>query len=708
MKTLRRLFHRLTSWTATARDEESLRAEIEEHLAMQTAENVQAGLSPVEARRQALLKFGNVEVIKESYRDQRGLPFMETLLRDTHHAIRRLRKAPAFTAAVILTLALGIGANTAIFGVVDSILIRPLAYPHSEALVGVWHEAPGLPGLGGNLSCSSSMYFTYREENRTFDQFGVWESSGVSITGIPEPELPRALIVTYGVLNALGVEPLLGRWFSQADDTPGSAETVLLTYGYWQRRFGGDKAILGRVFTIDATPHTVIGVMPETFRFARDPELILPERLERNKAALGPFRYQGIARLKPGVTAEQANADVTRMLGIWLNAWPVPPGINHQLFENARVGPKIQPLKQDIVGDIGTALWVVMGTLGLVLLIACANVANLMLVRADARRQELAIRAALGAGWRRIAREMLVESVMLGVLGGALGLGVAYAALRILVANGPSTLPRLREIGIDPLVLAFALGVSLLSGILFGVIPVLKYAVPRVATTLRGIGRTFSEGRERHRARNILVVVQVALAIVLLISSGLMIRTFQQLHSVRPGFTHPEEIQIVHSMVPAAIRNDPERVMRMQQEIVDRLAAIPGVTSVAFGGAAPLESRFSGKQSRFSPKTSLWRKARYRPSGRFARSHPATSRRWEPVSLQAANLLGPTFTASGGLRSFPRIWRGSGGAIRAARSANGFERPAMPTPGGKSWVSSKMSTTTVYRRRPPRLHIGPH
>jgi putative ABC transport system permease protein len=594
MKTLRRLFLRLFSWTTSAQGEALLRAEIEEHIGMQTAENLRAGLAPVEARRQALLKFGNVEATKEIYRDQRRLPFIETLLCDTRHALRRMRTAPAFTAAVIVTLALGIGANTAIFAVVDTILIRPLPYPQAEALVGVWHTAPGLPGLPGSLGCSPSMYFTYREENRTFQQFGVWSSSGVSVTGTSEPEMLRALFVTYGVLDAVGVEPLLGRWFSQPDDTPGSAETVMLTYGYWQRRFAGDTSIVGRTLTIDSRPHTVVGVMPEEFRFQRDPELILPHRFERNTLSLGPFGSQGIARLRPSVTIEQANADVARMLGVWLNAWPTPPGMDRTPFQNARLAPKIQPLKQEIVGDIGTALWVVMGTLGLVLLIACANVANLWLVRADARQQELAIRAALGAGWGRIAREMLVESMTLGVLGGALGLGLAYAALRILVAKGPDTLPRLHEIGIDPLVLAFAFAVSLLSGALFGVIPVLKYARPRVATALQGVSRTVTQGREHHRARNTLAVVQVALALVLLIGCGLMIRTFQQLRSVQPGFTHPEEIQILHSTIPEAIAKEPEHVMRMQHEILDKLAAIHGVTSVGFANAAPLESFLGG------------------------------------------------------------------------------------------------------------------
>jgi len=589
MKAVRRLFHRLTSWTTSAQDEELLRAEIEEHIVMQTAGNVRAGLSPIEARRQALLKFGNVEALKELYRDQRGLPFIETLVGDTRHALRRMRKAPGFTAAVIVTLALGIGANTAIFAVIDSILIRPLAYPQAEALVGVWHTAPGLPGLP-RIGLSPSMYFTYREENRSFEQFGLWSSGGASVTGVAEPEMPRALFVTYGVLDTLGIKPLLGRGFSQTDDTPGSPETVMLTYGYWQRRFGSDTSIVGRTLTIDSKPRTVIGVMPEAFRFQRDPELILPQRLERSTQFLGGFGYQGIARLKPGVTIEHANADVARLLGVWLNAWPPNPGIDRAVFQNARVGPTLQPLKQDVVGDISTALWVVMGTLGLLLLIACANVANLLLVRAESRQQELAIRAALGAGRGRIAREMLVESITLGVLGGTLGLGLAYAALRILVVRGPDTLPRLNEIGIDPLVLSFAFGVSLLSGVLFGVIPIVKYAGPGIATALRGIGRTFSHDRERHRARHILVVVQVALALVLLIGSGLMIRTFQHLRSVQPGFTRPEEIQILHSMIPMAIAKEPERVMRMQHEILDKLAAIPGVTSVGFGSRAPLES----------------------------------------------------------------------------------------------------------------------
>jgi len=503
---------------------------------------------------------------------------------------RRLGRAPGFTAIALVTLALGIGANTAIFSVVDGILIKPLPYPNASELVGVWHLAPGVAGINGNINCSPTMYFTYREQNHTFREFGVWNNGGATITGVGEPEALRAINVTYGTLQALGVQPAAGRWFSQADDTPGTPETVMLMYGYWQRRFGGDPGVVGRPLTLDSKPRTVIGVMPRDFQFLNaKADILLPVRLDRNKLFLGQFNYQGIARLKPGVSLKQADADVARMLGIWLNAWPAPPGFSRALFVNARFSPKLQPLKQDVVGDIGTTLWVLMGTIGLVLLIACANVANLLLVRAEGRQQELAIRAALGAGWGRIARELLVESVTLGALGGALGLALAFGALRLLIAKGPATLPRLSEIGIDARALVFTLAVSLASGLLFGLIPVFKYAGPHLAGALRGGGRTMSHGRERHRARNTLVVVQVGLALVLLVGSGLMIRTFAALRNVAPGFAGPEQVQLLHVSIPEGQVKEPDRVMRMENEMIEKLAAIPGVTAAAFGDSAPLE-----------------------------------------------------------------------------------------------------------------------
>jgi putative ABC transport system permease protein len=509
------------------------------------------------------------------------------------HVLRRLVRAPGFTIIALVTLALGIGANTAIFSIVNGVLIKPLPYPDPDALVGVWHVAPGIPGPGlfnGRVNCSPTMYFTYREENQTFQDFGIWSGGGASITGVAEPEQVRALFVTFGTLNAVGVHPALGRWFSEDDTQPGAARTMLLTYGYWQRRFGGDAAVIGRTVTVDSRPHTVIGVMPRDFRFLNLPaEVVLPHQFDRNRVFLGNFSFQGLARLKPGVTRERADADVARMLSIWIGAWPAPPGLDRTLFENARFGPKLTPLKEDVVGDVGNVLWVLMGTIGLVLLIACANVANLLLVRAEGRHQELAIRAALGAGWGRIARDMLIESVTLGLIGGALGLGLAHSAVKALVALGPATVPRLGEIGVDPTVLIFTLVVSLLAGLLFGIVPVMKYAGPGVIATLRAGDRTSSASRERLRARNVLVVTQVALALVLLVGSSLMIRTFQALRSVQPGFVQPANLQLLRIAIPESLVQDPERVARMQHDIVERLAAIPGTTAVAFANSAPME-----------------------------------------------------------------------------------------------------------------------
>jgi predicted permease len=494
-----------------------------------------------------------------------------------------------FTAAALLTLAIGIGANTAVFSVVNGVLIKPLPYPKSEELVGVWHSAPGVVFKDGAVNVSPTMYFSYREEGRAFQQVGIWSQGGVTVTGFSEPEQVRSLFVTQGVLDAVGVPPALGRWFSREDDSPGSPETVLLTHGYWQRRFGGDRNVLGRSLTIDSKPRTVIGVMPEGFRFLDDDaELILPQRFDRARVFLGNFSFTGIARLKPGVTIEQANADVARMLPMWLKAWPTPLGLDRAVFESARFAPALRPLKQDVVGNITDVLWVLMGTIGVVLLIACANVANLLLVRVEGRQQELATRAALGAGRGRIARELIHESLTLGAMGGVLGVGVAFGALRLLKALRPETLPRLDEIVIDPLVIGFAAAAALLSGVLFGLIPILKYSGPQFITALRGT-RTASHSRERHRARNVLVVVQVALALVLLVASGLMIRTFQSLRHVEPGFTRANELQMLRVSIPPTLIEDPSRVLRTYSDILEKLAALPGVSAAAFVSSAPLE-----------------------------------------------------------------------------------------------------------------------
>jgi predicted permease len=288
------------------------------------------------------------------------------------------------------------------------------------------------------------------------------------------------------------------------------------------------------------------------------------------------------------VTIQQADADIARMLPIWLRTWPTPAGFSKTLFENARFSPKLQPLKQEVVGDIGATLWVIMGTLGLVLLIACANVANLLLVRADTRRQELAIRVALGARRGQIAHDWMLESLLLGMFGGIAGLGIAYATLRLLVTIAPTNLPRMDSISIDPAVLAFTAAVSLSAGLLFGLIPVLKYGGPQLGTALRAAGRTLSQSKERHRARNTLVVVQVALALVLLIGSGLMIRTFQTLKHVDPGFTHPEQVETLRIAIPETLVKDEPQVIRQEQAIIDKISEIPGVISVGLTSLIPM------------------------------------------------------------------------------------------------------------------------
>jgi len=507
---------------------------------------------------------------------------MGTFRNQTKHVLRRLKRSPMFTAITLLTLAIGIGANTAIFSVLSGVLLKPLPYPHQEQLVGVWETAPGMNFP--EVNASPATYFTFREENQTFQDTGLWRTDSVSVTGLAEPEQVDCLEVTDGTLPILGVHPIMGRWFTRKDDSPGSPKTVMLAFGYWQRRFGADASVMGRRIVVDGEAREIIGIMPRNFRFMnRNVSLILPFQLNRNEAFIGNFSYLGVARLKPGVTLAQANADVARMLPMMEQKFKPAPGMSLEMFKQARFGPNLRPLKQDVVGDIGKVLWVLMGTVGIVLFIACANVANLLLVRAEGRQQELAIRTALGASWRQIAGELLLESLTLGLMGGVLGLGLAYAALRMLVAMGPTNLPRLDEISVDPPVLFFALAVSVVAGLLFGLIPVFKHANAQVGTGLRQGGRTISEGRERHRARSMLVVVQVALALVLLICSGLMIRTVQALRQVQPGFTQPEQVLTLHVSIPDAQVPKPEQVVRTYNDMLEKISAIPGVT---FAGLA--------------------------------------------------------------------------------------------------------------------------
>ncbi len=509
---------------------------------------------------------------------------------DVRHALRTLQRSPKFAGIAVLTLALGLGANIAIFSVVNGILLKPLPYSNSEELVGVWHNAPGLNIT--DLGMAPSLYVTYRAQNRAFQDIGLWDGSTATITGMAEPEQVETLLVTDGTLSLLGVSTILGRRFMASDCLVGSADTAILTYDYWRRRFGGDLSVLGRRLIVNGQAREVIGVLPRAFRFLNQrPALLLPLKFGQPQLILGFFNYQAVARLKPGVALSQANADVARMLPIWMRSFPPAPGFSPTLMESARITPTLRPFKQDAVGDIGSVLWVVMGTLGVVLLIACANVANLFLVRTDARRQELAVRGALGASRNRIARALLLESLIFAMTGGIAGSAIAYGAVRLLTRIGPTQLPRLDEISIDTRVLVFALAISLLAGVLLGLVAMVKFAAPQLAATLHPGGRAQTQSPERHRAQSALVVVQVALALVLLIFAGLMIRTFQSLRQVQPGFTRPQEVQTFRIAIPPALVGDPEQVVRMQQAIVDRISAIGGVEAASFALSAPMESR---------------------------------------------------------------------------------------------------------------------
>lgn len=570
-----------------------LSEEIQAHLDEKVEELVADGMPREEAIHSARREFGNMHLIQQISREVWGWPSVESVLLDIRYGLRALSHSPVFTVVALLTIAIGIAANAAVFSVVNSVLLKPLNYPHAEQLVALHQTAPGAEGLADfetGLLLSPSMYFTYSEHNQTFQSVGVWITGTANVTGMSEPEQVRTVSVSDGVFQTLAVSPPLGRWFSPIDQEPNGPRRAILSYGYWQRRFGGDPAVIGRNIMVDSQPREIVGVMPKGFRFVdADFDLAAPLAFSRVNLPLAGFGFHGIARLKPGATITEANADLARMLPIWMDSWSNGPGQNSHIYEQWRITPMIHPMKQKVIGNVGEFLWVVMATIALVMLIACANVTNLLLVRIEARQQELAVRTALGAGRARIVRGLLVESVMLGIMGGLVGVVFAYVGVHFLVAVGPSNLPRLNEISIDARTLAFTFVLSVLSGLLFGLIPALKYAGSRGGSALQSAGRTITVSRERHRARNVLVVGQVAMALVLLMSAGLMIRTFAALQKVDPGFSDSQHLQTVRVSIPESLIAEPERVTRTQHAILDKLSAIQGVKSVGFISEMPME-----------------------------------------------------------------------------------------------------------------------
>jgi predicted permease len=414
---------------------EDISISIQEHIEERTEELIADGISRKQAEQTARREFGNVTLLEERSREVWQWPAFESILADLKFACRRLGKSPGFAATVLLTLAIGIGANTTVFSVVNGILLKPLPYPDSGQLVSLWLNAPGAGGLANfssGLQLSASMYFTFSKQNQTFQSMGIWMPSNASVTGVAEPEMVPTEMISDGVLQTLGVLPTVGRWLAQADQDPHGSKTVVLSYGYWQRRFGSDRSVIGRVIQVDAQSREIVGVMPRGFRLVdRDFDLLIPLALDPANQKLAGFGYYGIARLKPGAQLAQADADIARLIPVWMDSWSNGPRTNPHYYETWRITPGFRSLKQQVIGGVSSLLWVVLATVGLVMLIVCTNVANLLLVRAESRYHELSIRAALGASPIRLARELLIESVSLGVLGGVIAVAVAFAGLRV-------------------------------------------------------------------------------------------------------------------------------------------------------------------------------------------------------------------------------------------------------------------------------------
>jgi predicted permease len=504
--------------------------------------------------------------------------------------LRRLGRAPAFTFTAVVTLALGIGANAAIFSVLRGVLLEPLPYPDQERLVAIWHTAPGL-GID-DINQSAAVHLAYLEQGRSFDALALWNPTTVSITGLDRPEEVQGIVASPSYLPMLGAEPVLGRLFTLAEESPDAPLTVVLSHAYWQGRLGGDPNVVGSTLRLDGRPREVVGVLARGFRPPEhEPALYLPQTIDRSQVVMGQFNYLGLGRLAPGVTLEQANAEAARL--ILAAADTFAGGITRKMVEEAQLAPTLRTLRDDVVGDVGEVLWVLMGTVGLVLLIACANVANLFLVRAEGRDREIAVRVAMGAGRLDVARQFLTESVALAFAGGALGLLLARGVLALLVQLGSGRLPRLHEIGMDWTIVAFTAAVSLLTALLFGLFPVLRLGGRAWASALKEGGRGGSTGRERHRVRRLLVATQIALALVLLVGSGLMLRSFAALRGVDPGFSAPESVQTVRLGVPSAEVEDTVELAVLYERLAADLTALPGVESVAFSTALPLDGEGS-------------------------------------------------------------------------------------------------------------------
>ena len=498
---------------------------------------------------------------------------MDALTRDLRHAVRSLRRSPGFTAIAVLTLALGIGANSTIFSVVNGVLLQPLSYANPDQLVMVWGHHTTI----GREVASQPDFLDWRAGNSVFSQMAAGANTTFDLTGVGEPERVSAALTTANFFQTLGVTPVIGRLFAPQEERGAGNQVVILSYGFWQRRFGASPGIVGQTITLSGLPYTVIGVAPPGFRFERDVDVWAPLNLDTKRGRRGDF-LTVIGRLKPGVTLDGAQAQMTTIARQLEQQYPET---------NTNWGIELVPLKDQLVGAVRPALLIFMGAVGLVLLIACANVANLMLTRATAREREMAIRATLGAQQSRLVRQMLTESVLVSLAGGALGLLLAVWGVGALRSTQSSVIPRVSEIGVDGWVLAFTLLLALATGVLFGLVPALRLARGELHGALREGARGASGGMGVRQLRGVLVLAEVALALVLLVGAGLLIRSFDRLQRVDPGF-HPDHVLSAEIVLPRARYGEAPRQRAFYRQLLDGMQGTPGVTSAALVSDVPL------------------------------------------------------------------------------------------------------------------------
>ncbi len=505
--------------------------------------------------------------------------------RELRHALRRLARSPAFALSAALTLALGIAANTAIFAVVNSVILRPLPWPEPERLVWVDHIAPGIQ-LPGPIGLSQGLYRYYRERAHSFQDLAIFRDDEVTLTGTGEPDRLIGLDATASLGDALRVRPQLGRWFTDKE-AQDNANVVVISHALWITRFGGDANMVGRTIRLDGVGREVVGVMPAGFAFP-DPriQVYVPERISEEQAkSVGGFNYQSIARMTPGSTVDGVKREMAVLIAGLKAAFPGDP-VTQQALDAARLAGAPEPLKDHVIGSVRTALWILLGVVGFVLLIACANVANLFLVRSEGRQRDVAVRRALGAGGAGIVRYFLSESIVLSLAGAAVGLSLAALAVRLLVRFGPDNLPRLNEVSIDLRTLLWTLLLALFAAAAFGLIPLLRRG-GALSSALREGGRSTTAGRARFRARNALMAGQVALALVLLVGSGLMLRSFLRLRAVDPGFA-PDNVLTFDVALSSHDYEKRAGAVGYHDALLERLRALPGVQSAGAVTCLPL------------------------------------------------------------------------------------------------------------------------